>query len=139
MRLLQKTVEVKAGDWAFWQMLMRKEKWHGCHEKNVRVRKMLAEIREAAMTYGASGIPLWLKNELKYLDDHFRNDPYLLKPQPGTHGTYFKEVREERRSPKNTRLRLRRKSKPKPKPQGIPNDRLIHLKEELLGAWAKKS
>lgn len=138
MRLLQKTIEVKAGDWAFWQMLMRKEKWHAGRKRDQRLVAMLSEIREAAMTYGTQGIPLWLKNELKYLDDHFRNDTNLLEPQKGTHGTYFKEVREERRPPKNTRLRLRRKSKPKPKPEGIPNDRLIHLKEELLGAWAKK-
>lgn len=108
MRLLQKTIEVKAGDWAFWQMLMRKEKWHGGRKRDQRLVAMLSEIREAAMTYGAQGIPLWLKNELKYLDDHFRNDPYLLKPQKGTHGTYFKEVREECRPPNNTRLRLRR-------------------------------
>ena len=28
MRLLQQTIKVKAGDWAFWQMLERKEAWH---------------------------------------------------------------------------------------------------------------
>ena len=50
MRLLQQTIKVKAGDWAFWQMLERKEAWHR-KRKHKRVLQMLGQIRETAERY----------------------------------------------------------------------------------------
>ena len=133
MRLLQQTIKVKAGDWAFWQMLERKEAWHR-KRKHKRVLQMLGQIRETAERYAKRGVPLSVKNELRYIDDGFRYDPGLLK-QGGGRGRVERErpVERNRHPKKNTRRKIRHSEKLQP--QGLPNDRLIHLRDELLGAW----
>ena len=60
MRLLQQTIKVKAGDWAFWQMLERKEAWHR-KRKHKRVLEILGQIRETAERYAKRGVPLSVK------------------------------------------------------------------------------
>ena len=135
MRLLQQTIKVKAGDWAFWQMLERKEAWHR-KRKHKRVLQMLGQIRETAVRYAKRGVPLSVKNELRYIDDGFRYDPGLLKPG-GERGRVERErpVERNRHPKKNTRRKIRHSEKLQP--QGLPNDRLIHLRDELLGAWGR--
>ena len=135
MRLLQQTIKVKAGDWAFWQMLERKEAWHR-KRKHKRVLQMLGQIRETAERYEKRGVPLSVKNELRYIDDGFRYDPGLLKPGGGRGRVEHERPVERNRHPKkNTRRKIRRREKLQP--QGLPNDRLIHLRDELLGAWGR--
>ena len=135
MRLLQQTIKVKAGDWAFWQMLERKEAWHR-KRKHKRVLEILGQIRETAERYAKRGVPLSVKNELRYIDDGFRYDPSLLKPGGGRGRVERERPVERNRHPKkNTRRKIRRREKLQP--QGLPNDRLIHLRDELLGAWGR--
>ena len=135
MRLLQQTIKVKAGDWVFWQMLERKEAWHR-KRKHKRVLQMLGQIRETAERYAKRGVPLSVKNELRYIDDGFRYDPDLLKPGGGRGRVERERPVERNRHPKkNTRRKIRRREKLQP--QGLPNDRLIHLRDELLGAWGR--
>ena len=76
------------------------------------------------------------QNELRYIDDGFRYDPSLLKPG-GERGRVERErpVERNRHPKKNTRRTIRRREKLQP--QGLPNDRLIHLRDELLGAWGE--
>ena len=132
MRLLQQTIKVKAGDWAFWQMLERKEAWHR-KRKHKRVLEILGQIRETAERYAKRGVPLSVKNELRYIDDGFRYDPGLLKPGGGRgRGERERPVERNRHPKKNTRRTICRREKLQP--QGLPNDRLIHLRDELLGA-----